>query len=65
MPINVQVIEKIDEKDYPDWVQAYIITVNGKLRYAWWQSTGINMLYVDGYNTRYDNQWDVISSYLL
>ena len=68
MPVNVQVIEKIDRKDYPDWLneypgrQAYKINVNGKLCYAHWENPDNNMLYVDGYNTRYDNQWDVNSA---
>jgi hypothetical protein len=68
MPVNVQVIEKIDRKDYPDWLnkhperQSYKITVNSKLCYAYWENPGNNMLYVDGYNTRYDNQWDVKSA---
>jgi len=68
MPVNVQVIEKIDRKDYPDWLnvrqdrQSYKITVNGKLCYACWESPDNNMLYVDGYNTRYDNHWDVKSA---
>ena len=68
MPVNVQVIEKIEEKDCPDWLnvrkerQAYKITVNGKLCYAHWENPDNNMLYVDGYNTRYDNQWSVKSA---
>ena len=68
MPVSVQVIEKIDRKDCPDWLnedssrQAYKIKVNGKLCYAHWKNPDNNMLYVDGYNTRYDNQWDVKSA---
>jgi hypothetical protein len=42
--------------------QSYKITVNGKLCYVYWENPDKNMLYVDGYNTRYNNQWDVKSA---